>query len=357
MEKLSPRVYSVDGTPTDCVNLGVNGILRGKKIDLLVSGINKGANLGDDITYSGTVSAAMEGTLQGIPSIAVSLVTRTRFRFDTAAAMALDVARKVLKRGLPDDTLLNVNVPNAGRDEIKGVRVTRMGKRVYGDQIVEKRDPRGRKYYWIGGDHLNSEDVPGSDLEAIEEGFISVTPIHLDLRTTRPSGPCGNGPGEGALLRRRMVEEQIRRAGDSRRARPFGDGRGAAASLRTEGDPAPRLRGRPSPHRGRADDLPTVHRRRDDGRAPAFGHGEGPRDRERLGVPDGDPCAPLPRAGDDRGAPVPLRRGAEGLPTMGIGNGTFAVGDGSLGLPGTRRSTGSSPPRRRRPSPPPGSPN
>jgi 5'-nucleotidase len=154
VEKVSPRVYSVDGTPTDCVNLGVNGILRGKKIDLLVSGINKGANLGDDITYSGTVSAAMEGTLLGIPSIAVSLVTRTRFRFDTAAAMAVDVARKVLKRGLPDDTLLNVNVPN---------------------------DPRGKKYYWIGGDHLNSEDVPGSDLEAIEEGFISVTPIHLDL--------------------------------------------------------------------------------------------------------------------------------------------------------------------------------
>jgi 5'-nucleotidase len=95
--------------------------------------------------------------------------------------MALEVARKVLKRGLPDDTLLNVNVPNAAREEIKGVRVTRMGKRVYGDMIVEKRDPRGRKYYWIGGDNLNSEDVPGSDLEAIEEGFISVTPIHLDL--------------------------------------------------------------------------------------------------------------------------------------------------------------------------------
>jgi len=181
VEKISPRVYSVDGTPTDCVNLGVNGILRGKTIDLLVSGINKGANLGDDITYSGTVSAAMEGTLLGVPSIAVSLVTRSRFRFDTAAAVAADVARKVMKRGIPDDTLLNVNVPNAPREEIKGVRVTRMGKRVYGDMIVEKRDPRGRKYYWIGGDHLHSEDVPGSDLEAIEDGFVSITPIHLDL--------------------------------------------------------------------------------------------------------------------------------------------------------------------------------
>jgi 5'-nucleotidase len=181
VEKLGPRVYSVDGTPTDCVNLGVNGILRGKKIDLLVSGINKGANLGDDITYSGTVSAAIEGTLLGIPSVALSLVTRKRFRFDVAAHYALAVARKVLRKGLPGDTLLNVNVPNVPREEIRGVRMTRQGKRIYGDLIVEKRDPRGRKYYWIGGDHLRSERIPGSDLEAIEGNFVSVTPIHLDL--------------------------------------------------------------------------------------------------------------------------------------------------------------------------------
>lgn len=181
VEKLGPRVWSVDGTPTDCVNLGVNGILRGKRIDLLVSGINKGANLGDDITYSGTVSAAIEGTLLGIPSVAVSLVTRSRFRFDVASGYALEVAKKVLRKGLPGDTLLNVNVPNMPREEIRGVRVTRQGKRVYGDLIVEKRDPRGRKYYWIGGDHLRSEEIPGSDLEAIEGNFVSITPIHLDL--------------------------------------------------------------------------------------------------------------------------------------------------------------------------------
>jgi len=181
VEKLGARVYSVDGTPTDCVNLGVNGILKGKKVDLLVSGINKGANLGDDITYSGTVSAAMEGTMLGIPSIAVSLVTRSRFRFDVAGEYALAVARKVMRHGLPDDTLLNVNVPNMAKDDIAGVRMTRMGKRVYGDMIVEKRDPRGRKYYWIGGDHLSSEEVPGSDLEAVEENHVSITPIHLDL--------------------------------------------------------------------------------------------------------------------------------------------------------------------------------
>jgi len=181
VEKLGPRTYSVDGTPTDCVNLGVNGILKGKKIDLLVSGINKGANLGDDITYSGTVSAAMEGTILGIPSIAVSVVTRSRFRFDVASEFTVNVARKVMQQGLPDDTLLNVNVPNVPKDKIPGVRMTRMGKRVYGDVIVEKRDPRGRKYYWIGGDYLSSEEVPGSDLEAIEDNYISITPIHLDL--------------------------------------------------------------------------------------------------------------------------------------------------------------------------------
>ncbi len=181
VEKVGPRVYAVDGTPTDCVNLAVNGILRGRKIDLLVSGINKGGNMGDDITYSGTVSAAMEGTLLGIRSIAISLVSRNNFRFDAAAEFAVTVARKVLRQGLPKDTLLNVNLPNVPKSKIRGVKITRQGKRIYGEAVVEKRDPRGRKYYWIGGDSLRKEDIPGSDLEAVEENFISVTPIHLDL--------------------------------------------------------------------------------------------------------------------------------------------------------------------------------
>jgi 5'-nucleotidase len=181
IEQIGPRVYAVDGTPTDCVNLGVNGILKTKKISLVASGINKGANLGDDITYSGTVSAAMEGTLLGIPSIAISLASRTRFRFEAAAEFALRVAKKVLRNGLPKDTLLNINLPNVPPDELRGVRVTRQGKRIYGDSIVGKRDPRGRKYYWIGGDSLRSEDTPGSDLEAVEQNCISVTPVHLDF--------------------------------------------------------------------------------------------------------------------------------------------------------------------------------
>ncbi len=181
VEKVAHRVYSVDGTPTDCVNLAVNGILRKKKIALLASGINKGANMGDDITYSGTVSAAMEGTILGIPSIAVSLASRNNFRFEAAAAFAVRVARRILRQGLPSDTLLNINVPGVPEEDLRGVRVTRQGKRIYGDAIVEKRDPRGRKYYWIGGDAQNRQDIPGSDLEAVEQGSISVTPIHLDL--------------------------------------------------------------------------------------------------------------------------------------------------------------------------------
>jgi 5'-nucleotidase len=180
-EKLGPRVYAVDGTPTDCVYLAVNGILKKKKIALLASGINKGTNMGDDITYSGTVSAAMEGTILGIPSIAVSLASKKRSQFRDAAEFSLRVARKVLRHGLPKDTLLNINLPNIPKEEIRGVRVTRQGKRIYENSIVTKKDPRGRKYYWIGGDNPSRVDIPGSDLEAVEQKFISVTPVHLDF--------------------------------------------------------------------------------------------------------------------------------------------------------------------------------
>jgi 5'-nucleotidase len=123
----------------------------------------------------------MEGTLLGIPSIAVSLVSRNQFRFEPAAKFAARVARQVLRRRLPKDTLLNVNLPNVPLEEIQGVKITRQGKRIYGEAVVEKRDPRGRKYYWIGGDSFQREDIPGSDLEAVEQNFISITPIHLDL--------------------------------------------------------------------------------------------------------------------------------------------------------------------------------
>lgn len=181
IDEVGPKRWTVDGTPTDCVNLGVNAILSARP-SLLVSGINKGANLGDDVTYSGTVSAAMEGTLLGIPSIAISLIGRGTFAFETAAGFARRLAEWVLANGLPPDTLLNVNVPQPPPGgALRGIRLTRMGRRRYGDAIVEKTDPRGRKYYWIGGEELDFVKEEGTDFHAVDEGYISVTPIHLDL--------------------------------------------------------------------------------------------------------------------------------------------------------------------------------
>jgi 5'-nucleotidase len=180
VEKLDDHHFAVDGTPTDAVNLAINGIM-GRKPDLVVSGINHGGNLGDDVTYSGTVSAAMEGTLLGVPSIAVSLVTHEAADFSTAAAFSARLAQAVRDRGMPPDTLLNVNVPALPAADVRGFRVTRQGKRRYGDAIVEHFDPRGRKYYWIGGEDLGFVPAEGTDCTAVADGFISVTPLHLDL--------------------------------------------------------------------------------------------------------------------------------------------------------------------------------
>jgi 5'-nucleotidase len=180
VEQIAPRQFAIDGTPTDCVNLAVSGILPGRP-GLVVSGINKGANLGDDITYSGTVSAAMEGTLLGIPSLAISLAGRTDFHFGPAAEFAARLVKHVLDRGLPHDTLLNVNVPDRPREAMTGFRITRQGKRRYGEALIEKVDPRGKKYYWIGGDELGFVHEEGTDYAAILEGAVSITPVHLDL--------------------------------------------------------------------------------------------------------------------------------------------------------------------------------
>lgn len=181
IEAIGERIFSLNGTPTDCINLGVNNII-GEKPDLIVSGINKGANLGDDITYSGTVSAAMEGTILGIPSFAISQVGDSDFQFSVAAEFAIYLAKLIIRDGLPKDTLLNVNVPNLSMSEIKGVRMTLLGKRIYDQNtIIEKIDPRGKKYYWIGSNRVKWEERKDTDNIAIEEDMISVTPIHLDL--------------------------------------------------------------------------------------------------------------------------------------------------------------------------------
>lgn len=178
VEQVGPRQYAVDGTPTDCVTLAVNGILPAKP-DLVFSGINKGGNLGEDVTYSGTVSAAMEGTLLGIPSVAISLATKDAFDFRGAASFAARLARHIIKKGLPRDTLLNVNVPQV--KTVKGHRITIQGKRFFTDVVVEKVDPRGKKYFWIGGGMQRWEGGAESDFHAVSKGYISITPVHLDM--------------------------------------------------------------------------------------------------------------------------------------------------------------------------------
>jgi 5'-nucleotidase len=173
-------IFSINGTPTDCVTLGINKLLP-ERPALIVSGINKGANLGDDITYSGTVSAAIEGTIFGIPSVAFSLPSDKHYHFDTAALVATRIASFVLEHSLPYDTLLNVNIPNVAREMLRGIKFTRQGKRVYDGAIQETFDPWGEKHFWIGGGKPHWERGEDTDMEAVQANFISVTPIHLDL--------------------------------------------------------------------------------------------------------------------------------------------------------------------------------
>jgi 5'-nucleotidase len=180
IEEVKESVYSVNGTPTDCVNIAVKGLLK-EAPRLVVSGINKGPNLGDDVTYSGTVAGAIEGILLGIPSFAVSLAAREDFRFTEAAEVAFRTAVQIFEQGLPAGTLLNVNVPNLPLSEIQGTRITRLGKRIYHQMTVERVDPRGKKYYWIGGGEPDWEREEGTDLDAVDRKMVSVTPLHLDF--------------------------------------------------------------------------------------------------------------------------------------------------------------------------------
>lgn len=181
VERIRKNFYAVDGTPADCVHLGVNSILP-ESPHLIVSGINKGGNLGDDINYSGTVSAAFEGTLLGIPSFAISLVSRSHFKFDVAARFALRVARYIIHRGLPEGTFLNINVPNLHEKEIKSYKITQQGRWIRnGSGVIEKMDPRGKKYYWIGGGQLILDHRKDTDIEAVSRSYISITPLNLDL--------------------------------------------------------------------------------------------------------------------------------------------------------------------------------
>ena len=192
IDERSPNHYAVDGTPTDCVFLGVNHVMRTERPDLVISGINRGGNLGDDITYSGTVAAAFEATLLGVPALAVSLEIAREYHFATASRVAREVALKVLAHGMPADTLLNVNVPDLPWENLAGFRITRQGKRSYSDVVRENVDPRGRHYYWIGGEVMQGEALKGTDAALVRDGFVSITPIHLDLTNHRALEPLEN---------------------------------------------------------------------------------------------------------------------------------------------------------------------
>jgi 5'-nucleotidase len=178
LTELGEDVYTLDGTPTDCVAVAL-GKLFDHPPDLLVSGINNGPNIGDDISYSGTVSAAIEGTMYAVDSIAVSMAGDAPIDFSPADPIIRNLAATVIKNGLPANTLMNVNIP-ANR-EFKGIKVTRQGRRIWKQALHEVRDPRGRVYYWIGGGTPLLDSGPDTDVQAVSDGYISISPIHLDL--------------------------------------------------------------------------------------------------------------------------------------------------------------------------------
>jgi len=179
INKIADRFYSVDGTPTDAVMLAVRSILK-RKPDILISGINHGPNLGDDVSYSGTVAAAMEGTILNIPSIAVSNVNWNAKHFSFAAKFVKKLVLFVLKNGLPKDTFLNVNVPDK-KQTLKKYKVTRLGKRLHNDVVIDKISQRAGEYLWIGEQTSIWEKEDDTDYAAIQKGYVSITPLHLDM--------------------------------------------------------------------------------------------------------------------------------------------------------------------------------
>jgi 5'-nucleotidase len=178
VDSVGPRRFAVNGTPTDCVNLAILGMLPVRP-DVVVAGINQGSNLGDDVTYSGTVSAAMEGSLLGVPAMAVSLADAgANADYGPAARAATELTRLLLRDAASGTTLLNVNVPGG---PARGLRLTRLGRRMYSEKVTEHRDPRGKLYYWIGAGPPAWEAGEDTDFAAVHAGYVSVTPLHLDL--------------------------------------------------------------------------------------------------------------------------------------------------------------------------------
>ncbi|MDN5341248.1 5'/3'-nucleotidase SurE [Oceanotoga sp. DSM 15011] len=184
--------FAVNGTPADCVKLGLQAIYKDIDFDIVISGINKGANLGTDILYSGTVSAALEGALSGKPSIAVSCIDFNQPNFEDAAKIILDILKKLDPKEIPEFTTLNINVPNIPYDEIKGLKITRQSKRRYNDYFEERKDPYGNSYYWMLGKVIEDDDENYSDYYCARDGFVSITPITVFLTNTDFTIPLKN---------------------------------------------------------------------------------------------------------------------------------------------------------------------
>ena len=178
--RMEDGVTCVDGTPTDCVHLAITGLLDTEP-DMVIAGINAGANLGDDVLYSGTVAAAMEGRFLGLPAIAVSLASEKPRHYDTAAGVALDLVKRLQSDTLPADTILNVNVPDVPADRLGSMQATRLGHRHKSEPVIPMEDPRGRPVYWVGPAGLEQDAGPGTDFHAVRTGHVSVTPLDVDL--------------------------------------------------------------------------------------------------------------------------------------------------------------------------------
>ncbi|MDZ7736106.1 MAG: 5'/3'-nucleotidase SurE [Gammaproteobacteria bacterium] len=170
----------VNGTPTDCVHLAITGLLENDP-DMVISGINHGANLGDDVLYSGTVAAAMEGRFLGVPAMAVSLVGETPVHYETAVQVVMQLISQLQKRPLTTDMLLNVNIPDRPYDELQGMEITRLGHRHKSEPALRTKDPRGRDVFWVGPVGTEEDAGPGTDFHAVRQGFVSITPMQVDL--------------------------------------------------------------------------------------------------------------------------------------------------------------------------------
>ncbi len=180
IRRQGPGVFCVNGTPTDCVHVAITGFLESDP-DMVISGINHGANLGDDVLYSGTVAAATEGRFLGLPAIAISLVSGRSANMPAAGRVARDLVQRLRSTPLPQDTILNVNVPDLPYEEIEGLRATRLGYRHRAEPVVRSKDPRGQTIYWVGPAGPEQDSGPGTDFHAIANGYVSVTPLQVDL--------------------------------------------------------------------------------------------------------------------------------------------------------------------------------